>query len=143
MKKFGKFGIGVLGAIFILVGGMDGYLGAMMPHDRYLVWIGIAMLAITMPLLVIAGVKYFRQKSQQKLHNIYGTLVIIASAIVFGAADACAETIHAGVLTPPATTPIQQWNPTAVLGPEFWAIGVVVTVALAIIYLHFFKRYFD
>jgi hypothetical protein len=67
-------------------------------------------------------------------------LSAMAAIVIFGATDVCAETIHAGTLTPP-----DKWlmvrNPFAPTGTEVWiVIGVFVAIGLAWIAIFRFIR---
>ncbi|MCX6766243.1 MAG: hypothetical protein NT170_00445 [Candidatus Moranbacteria bacterium] len=123
MKKIAA-GI-LLGLFFIISGGGIDYSFniPVKPLSIFLMGIDTVTLLVT---VVAAGVIHFRQK----LWKICGTIAI-AFAIAFGAADACAETIHAKVLTPPAVTPMIQR--IKVTGAEVWGlIAILVLVGLVV-----------
>lgn len=120
----------ILGTIAFLMGLMDSLAGALIPHGRGLIIWGIIGLAI-------AGVLHLRKKWQQR-----HTFPLLVLAIVFfGAADVCAETIHAVTLTPPDATPIIQRH-LGITGADIWLAILVIIVAIGAAAWIFRKRLF-
>jgi hypothetical protein len=111
-KVMKKYFFAVIGALVIIIGGIDWVLGALVPHSRLLILIGAAMVAA-------AGFFLWREKSRQDFRlPLMGLIVMPLDK----------------VLTPPETTPMLQWNPNAVSGYEVW-----IFVAILIGYFLFFR----
>lgn len=88
---------------------------------------------------------WWRWRSQREF-PIKPFLSALTIAIISGATDACAETAHKWVLTPPDKWPMVQWNPNAVSGLGAWGCAGVFIACFAIAYTilwYFFRGCFQ
>ena len=111
-----KYIIMAIGALAIVVGGIDWLVGALVPHSRFLMIAGAVAVAA-------AGFMHRWEKLQKPQWPLLMTLAIA----VFGAADACAMTVEQA-LTPPDKWLMAQWNPNAMPGREAWIIVLVFVI---------------
>lgn len=124
------------GILFISSGVVSWAVGALIPHDRVIIFIGAIFVAVAVFL-------YRWQKLQKPKAPLMRVLVTIA---LCGVSDAHAETAHKWVLTPPEVTPIAQWNSHAVSGLGAWWCALLFIACFAISYAilwYFFRGCFQ
>jgi len=115
-EKMKKYIFAAIGALAIVVGGIDWAVGALVPHSRILMITGAIAIAV-------AGFLHRWQKLQKPQWPLLMTLVLA----IFGAVDTCVAGVH-DVLIRPEVTPIQQCNSHAVSGQGAWVIVLVIVV---------------
>jgi len=123
MKKYFFAGVGFLA---LAIGFVDWLAGALVPHTWLIVGVGVVAWIAT-------WFSYSQEKSRKPKILPLPVALIVA---IFGSVDTCAAGVHDWVLTPPAVTPMLQWNPDVVSGAMTWVIVLLIGVAIALVY-HF------
>ncbi|MFA6193789.1 MAG: hypothetical protein WC726_02940 [Parcubacteria group bacterium] len=137
-----RIAAGIFVGIFLILsgGGINYHFGLpIKPLDVSLLVVGIVILLAT---IAAATIIFLRQKSRKTR----GPLVTALILSILCTADACAETIHAGTLTPPNKWSILQWNPNAVSGLGAWGCTLLFIACFAIAYAilwYFFRGCFQ
>ncbi len=123
-----KYIVAAFGGVFILVGGIDWAVGALVPHSHVILVIGAVA-------IVAAGFIHW----WQKLQNPKWPLLMGLAIAIFGTTDVCAAGPHDWVLTPPAVTPMIKRS--LISGSEHWVwVLVFVVIGLTCLLVQKFLR---